>query len=152
VKIIVGADHAGRDLKNHIRRALKRLGHEVVDVGTMSAEAVDYPDYAREVAQAVQAGQFDRGVLVCGTGLGMCIAANRFPGVRAAAPRTEFEAALSRRHNDANVLCLGGRVQTPQLAESVMRAWLEADFDGGRHQRRVDKLTDPDFAAKAPKT
>ncbi len=151
MKIIVGADHAGFELKDHIRQVLERLGHEVTDVGTHSADSVDYPDYAREVAEAVQAGRFDRGVLVCGTGLGMCIAANRFSGVRAAAPRTEFEAALSREHNDANVLCLGGRVQTPQLAESVLHTWLETDFAGGRHQRRVDKMTDPEFAAQKKK-
>ena len=148
MKIIIGADHAGYELKDRVGEVLRRLGHDVTDVGTNTGDSVDYPDFARQVAAAVQAGEYQRGVLVCGTGLGMCIAANRFSGVRAVAPRTEFEADLSRRHNDANVLCLGGRVQTPELAESILKVWLATDFDGGRHQRRVDKMTDPAFAGR----
>jgi len=145
VKIVIGADHAGWELKEHIRRFLEGLGHQVVDVGTDGTARVDYPDYARAVAQGVQRGDFERGILVCATGVGMCMAANRFPAVRAAAPRTEFETRLSRAHNDANVLCLGGRIQAPPLAESITALWLATGFDGGRHQRRVDRLTDPDF-------
>lgn len=149
MKIAVGADHAGWALKEDLRRFLEQLGHEVRDVGTHSAEPVDYPDYAREVARLVDRGEVERGVLVCATGLGMCIAANRFRGVRAAAPRTEFEAAMSRAHNNANVLCLGGRIQAAPLAEALTRRWLETDFEGGRHQRRVDKLDGPEFTAGA---
>ena len=148
MKIVIGTDHAGLALKEHIVRLVERLGHEVVDVGTNSVESVDYPDYARMVARGVRSGSFDRGILVCATGLGMCIAANRFPGVRAVAPRTEFEARLSRAHNDANVLCLGARVHAVPLAEAITTRWLETAFEAGRHQRRVDALDDPAFAAE----
>lgn len=152
MKIIIGADHAGLQLKNHIRRFLEGRGHAVVDVGTSTADSVDYPDFARAVAGGVARGEADRGILVCATGLGMCIAANRFRGVRAVAPRTEFEAELSRRHNNANVLCLGGRLQAAPLAEAITARWLEAAFDGGRHQRRVDKMADPGFAGDGEKS
>ena len=145
VKIIVGSDHAGYDLKEHLRRWLAEQGHEVVDAGAHGTESVDYPDYARLVARAVAAGEAERGILVCATGLGMCMAANRFRRVRAAAPRTEFEAEMSRRHNDANVLCLGSRIHAAPMAEAITAAWLAADFDGGRHERRVGKMSDPDF-------
>jgi len=148
VKIVIGADHAGWELKERIRRFVEGLGHEVEDVGTHSAEPVDYPDFARMVARGVQSGSFERGILVCATGLGMCVAANRFPGVRAVAPRTEFEARFSRAHNDANVLCLGGRVHAAPLAEAITTRWIETAFDGGRHQRRVNRLDAPDFTAE----
>ena len=148
MRIIIGSDHAGWSLKEQIRALLERVGHQVEDVGTNGPESVDYPDYARRVARAVAEGEFERGVLVCATGLGMCIAANRFNRVRAVAPRTEFEAGLSRAHNDANVLCLGGRVQAAPLAEAITLRWLETGFEGGRHQRRIEKLSEPDFAAE----
>jgi ribose 5-phosphate isomerase B len=154
VKIVIGADHAGLELKEQVKRFLEGSGYEVVDVGTHSAESVDYPDYAREVAGAVARGRFSRGILVCATGLGMCMAANRFAAVRAAAPRTEYEAEMTRADNDSNVLCLGGRVQAPALALAITKRWLDAPYVGGRHQRRVEKMGDPNFTAEqidAPK-
>ena len=154
MKLAIGSDHAGWRLKEHLRRYLASLGHEVIDKGTTSEDSVDYPDYAQAVARAVVTGEADRGVLVCATGLGMCMAANRFRAVRASAPRTELEAALTRRDNDANVLCLGGRIQAPLLSEAITCRWLDEPFAGNetggagdRHKRRVDKMTDPHFTA-----
>ena len=140
MEFAVGADHAGFALKEKLKRELERLGHRVEDVGTHSAESVDYPDYAAEVARRVASGRAERGLLVCGTGTGMAMAANKVPGIRAAAATEPVAARLSREHNDANVLALGARLTDEARALDILHAWLEAEFEGGRHQRRVEKL------------
>ena len=136
----IGSDHAGYDLKERLKAELEELGFEPVDVGTHSAESVDYSDYAKRVASEVANGSVARGVLMCGTGLGMSYTANRFPGVRAALAWTPEIAELSRRHNDANVLVLPARFIEPAQGIEILRRWLEAPFDGGRHERRVAKI------------
>lgn len=138
MKIAAGADHAGFAVKQAVVRRLRAQGHEVVDVGTFDGEtSVDYPDYAHVVAAAVAAGEAERGVLVCGTGMGMCMAANRHRGIRAADCTTPHMAEMSRRHNDANVLCLGGRLLSEDEAWAITEVWMATPFDGGRHARRV---------------
>ena len=144
MRIAVGSDHAGLDVKNIVKERLEALGHEVTDLGTNSPARTDYPDYAHLVGKAVAAGKADRGVLVCATGIGMCIAANKVSGVRAALAYSEETARLSRAHNDSNVLCLGGRTMDLPLALSMLEIWLETPFDGGRHKPRVDKLEKTD--------
>lgn len=140
MKIALGSDHAGFALKEHLKQILVRPGTEVEDMGTDSSESVDYPDYARKVAEAVRDGKAERGVVVCATGIGVCIAANKVQGIRAAAPWSPETARLCRAHNDSNVLCLSGRYMEPALAEELLEIWLRTPFDGGRHQRRVDKI------------
>ena len=139
-RVPIGSDHAGYDLKERLKAELEELGFEPVDVGTHSAESVDYSDYAKRVASEVANGSVARGVLMCGTGLGMSYTANRFPGVRAALAWTPEIAELSRRHNDANVLVLPARFIEPAQGIEILRHWLEAPFDGGRHERRVAKI------------
>jgi ribose 5-phosphate isomerase B len=138
--IIVGSDHAGFDLKERVKEWLEQRGFAVEDVGARSPEQVDYPDVAHKVADAVSSGRLKRGLLVCGTGLGVAMAANRHAGVRAAAVWSEETARLAREHNDANVLALGGRTTDPVLAERILDTWLETPFAGGRHARRVEKI------------
>jgi ribose 5-phosphate isomerase B len=138
--VILGSDHAGFALKEKLKLALDRLGVAWEDVGTTSEDAVDYPDFAHQVAEAVASGRFSRGVLVCGTGIGVSITANRHPGVRAALACDENGARLSREHNDANVLALGGRTTDPTAAERILETWLNTPFAGGRHGRRVAKI------------
>lgn len=138
--IILGSDHAGFDLKEKLKRALERLGVPYEDVGTTGPESVDYPDYAHRVALAVGTGRYARGIVVCGTGLGVSMAANRHRGVRAAVAYDEETARLSREHNDANVLALGGRSLDHGLAERILEVWLKTPFAGGRHARRVAKI------------
>lgn len=140
MNIAVGADHAGYALKQELKRCLETWGHEVSDFGTDSPESVDYPDYAHAVGSAVVAGRCQYGILVCGTGIGMAIAANKVPGVRAANVDREDCARLSREHNDANVLTLGARVLSVEQAVALTRLWLETPFAGGRHKLRVDKM------------
>lgn len=140
MKIAVGCDHAGFVLKQAILEELRARGVEVADCGTGGPAACDYPDFAARVAELVCAGGADRGVLMCGTGLGMSMVANRFRGVRAAVVHDEFTAGMSRRHNDANVLCLGGRVLQPAPAAKLLGLWLETPFEGGRHAGRVAKV------------
>ena len=140
MKVIIGCDHGGFELKEALLAHLEQQGVELQDVGCFSRESVDYPDYAHKVASAVAQGEFDRGLLVCGTGLGMSMAANKHPGVRAALCSEPLSAAMSRAHNDANVLCLGGRVVGTGLAEEIVLAFLTAKFQGGRHARRVEKI------------
>jgi len=140
MRIAVGADHAGLDLKLHLSEALSRLGHEVDDLGTHGRESTDYPDWAARVAEAVATRRVERGVLVCGTGVGMAMAANRRRGVRAVAANDLFTARLAREHNDANLLALGARIVAPALAEEILRVFLETPFAGGRHAPRVAKL------------
>jgi ribose 5-phosphate isomerase B len=140
MRIAVAADHAGVALKDHLRGVLERLGHQVSDLGTHGAESVDYPDYAAAVGRAVAAGEADRGLLVCGTGVGMAMAANKIHGVRAASCNNLFLAQLARAHNDANVLALGAREIAPPHAAAILESFLATPFDGGRHQGRVDKI------------
>ena len=140
MKIAVAADHAGVNHKNRIAQMLRELGHDVVDMGTDGEESVDYPDFAFKVAHAVTGGDVERGVLVCATGLGMSMAANRVKGVRAALCRDERAAELSRSHNDSNVLCLAGRGESWEHVSTIVMKWLETPFDGGRHARRLAKL------------
>jgi ribose 5-phosphate isomerase B len=140
LRIAIGADHAGLALKDRLRARLEEAGYQVEDVGTHDAASVDYPDYAAAVGRRVSAGQAERGVLVCGTGVGMAMAANRIPGVRAACCNNLFVAGLSREHNDANVLTLGAREVAAEHAEAILKTFLETAYAGGRHQRRVDKL------------
>ncbi|MGH9510122.1 MAG: ribose 5-phosphate isomerase B [Terriglobales bacterium] len=141
MKVSIGADHAGFELKEKIRKLLGDQGIEVVDEGTHSVDSVDYPDYARKVAEAVARSEAQRGILVCGSGIGMAMAANKVHGVRAAHVTSEHEARLSREHNDANVLTLGARFLDDATAQRIVQAFLCARFDGGRHQRRVEKIT-----------
>ena len=141
MKIAIGADHAGFELKNQLGEALRKSGHQVCDFGTNSSESTDYPDYARHVAKAVAAGTAERGVLVCGSGIGMSIAANKVRGVRAALGVNLDVVRLTRAHNNANVLTLGARFIEPALAEQLVQAFLETPFEGGRHERRLSKLS-----------
>ncbi len=140
MRIAVASDHAGFDLKNEIVSFLCMEGHDVQDLGTYSTDSVDYPDYARLVVQELLTGRCDYGILICGTGIGMSMAANRHPGIRAALCTDPFMARISREHNDANVLCLGARVIGVGLALDIVNAWINASFAGGRHARRVEKI------------
>ena len=140
-KIAVGADHAGFELKTRLVEHLKENGYDVLDVGTDSEESVDYPDYAANVAEAVAGRRAGRGLLVCGSGLGAAIAANKVDGVRAVTANTVELARLSRQHNDANVLAVGARIVGPDAAKEILVSWLDTEYEGGRHQRRVDKIT-----------
>jgi len=140
--VAVGADHAGFHLKEALKGWLIDHGYQVADYGTHTAEPVDYPDYAAEVAEAVADGKVERGVLVCGTGIGMAIAANKVPGVRAALCSDLYTARMSREHNDANVLALGGRLMGPEMAVDILRMWIETDFGNDRHRRRLHKIGD----------
>jgi ribose 5-phosphate isomerase B len=141
MKIAFGADHGGIELKRNLMEYVRGKGHAVVNCGADSKEAVDYPDYARRVADLVLGGQVDRGVLICKTGVGMSIAANKIPGIRAALPFNEEIAALSRRHNDSNVIVFSGSFTDSENAQRMLDIWLISDFEGGRHQIRVDKFT-----------
>ena len=141
MRIALGADHAGVALKHDIRQLLDERGIAYQDFGTNSTESVDYPDVAATVAQEVASGAFDRGILVCGSGIGMAIAANKVAGIRAASVVDEDAARLSREHNDANVLTLGGRVVDEITARKILDIWLATPFAGGRHQRRVDQIS-----------
>ncbi|MEO8139239.1 MAG: ribose 5-phosphate isomerase B [Gemmatimonadota bacterium] len=138
--IPIGADHAGFALKERLKQELRNLGFEPLDLGTNSADSTDYPDYAHPVAEQIERGDVRRGVLLCGTGLGMAYAANRHHGVRAAVAWTPEVARLSRSHNDANILVLPARFVSEQEGLEILRAWLKEPFEGGRHQRRVDKI------------
>ena len=143
-RIAIGADHAGFAVKQAIKKHLEQAGYNVDDVGTESEESVDYPEFARAVAEKVAGGMAQLGVLVCGTGMGMAIAANKVPGIRAAVAHDKMTARLAREHNDANVLTLGARVVDPSQAVEIVREFLDAQFAGGRHQRRIDKIAEMD--------
>ncbi len=144
MRIAVAADHAGFEMKEFVRRWLAEAGHEVADVGAFSETSVDYPDFARPACAKVLSGEADRAVLVCGSGVGMSMAANRFRGIRAVLCADLYLARYSRLHNDANVLCLPGRLMGKGLCEEVLRVWMETPFEGGRHARRVAKLDEMD--------
>jgi len=138
--IVIASDHAGVDLKARIVELIGEIGHDVRDLGPADTTSVDYPDFAHAVARAVETGEAERGILVCGTGIGMSLAANRHPLVRAALCHDAFTAEMARRHNDANVLCIGSRSTGPGVAEQMVRIFLETSFEGGRHRRRVEKI------------
>ncbi|WP_022729491.1 ribose 5-phosphate isomerase B [Fodinicurvata sediminis] len=138
--IALASDHAGYGLKSLLAEEIVKLGHTVLDLGTDSEESVDYPDYGRAMAEAIAEGRVKRGVIVCGTGIGISMAANRNPAVRAALCSDETSARLARQHNDANVLALGARLVGEEVAKACLKVFLETEFEGGRHQRRVDKL------------
>ena len=138
--IALGADHAGYEVKEKIKTMLKSLGLDVQDFGTNSIESTDYPDYAHKVAEAVSSGKVERGILVCGTGIGMSIAANKHKGVRAAVVESVEAIKLARQHNDANILALGARITPWDKAQEIVKIFLSTAFEGGRHQRRVEKI------------
>lgn len=140
MKVALAADHAGFEEKEKVKRTLDELGVEYTDMGTTSTESVDYPDFARKVGEAVARGDYDQGLLVCGSGTGMAIAANKIPGVRAAVAWNAEIARLARQHNDANVLSLAARFSSDEEIRSILDAWFSADFEGGRHARRVEKI------------
>lgn len=140
--IAIGSDHAGYPLKEPLLEALREAGYQVQDFGAFSLDPVDYPDVAREVAEAVASGEYERGILVCGTGIGMSMAANKVKGIRAAACSEPYSAMMSRLHNNANILAIGSRVVGPGLAMEIAKSFLETDFEwGSRHERRVDKIS-----------
>lgn len=142
MKVALGADHAGFRLKNEIKNFIESLGHEVTDVGPHSEDSVDYPDFASKACQLVLEGQVDKGILICGTGIGMTIAANKIPGIRCALVHDAFSAKATREHNDSNVLAMGERVIGPGLAQDIVKIWLETPFSQSeRHQNRVDKIS-----------
>jgi ribose 5-phosphate isomerase B len=141
--ILIGSDHAGFSLKTFLKEVMEQDGLQVVDVGCAADISCDYPDYARLLCERIQSGEAPRGVLICGTGLGMSMAANRFRGIRAALCTSEYQARMSRAHNDANILIIGGRITGVEMALSILRTWLETSFEGGRHQRRIDRIESP---------
>ncbi len=140
--IAIGSDHGGFDLKNIIIEHLKSCGVEVEDFGCYSKESVDYPDFAKAVAVAVSKGQYEKGIVICSTGIGVSIAANKVAGIRCALVHDLLSASLTKRHNDSNVLAMGAFIVGPELAKKITDTWLGATFEGGRHQRRIDKITD----------
>ncbi len=141
MKIVIGADHGGYELKERLKEVILSVGHEVNDVGCFSLASVDYPDIAMAVAAEVLDRKSEAGILVCGTGIGMSMAVNRHPQLRAALCHDEYTARMSREHNDANILCLGARVIGIGVAEAIVTTWLRTSFAGGRHQLRIDKFT-----------
>jgi ribose 5-phosphate isomerase B len=142
MKIALGADHGGFQLKEKVARLLEQLGHQVEDTGCHSSDSVDYPDFADPVVVLVADGDCDRGILICGTGIGMSLAANRNRKIRAANCHDEYTARMSREHNDANILCLGARVIGEGVAVDLIKVWLDTAFAGGRHQQRIAKYSD----------
>jgi ribose 5-phosphate isomerase B len=140
MRVYLGSDHAGFELKEQVRDVLRDLGHDVIDIGPYTDESVDYPDYAQRVGRAVASGDAPFGVLICGTGIGMAIAANKVPGIRAVQASDPEMARMARLHNDANILTLPGRYIGKEQAAEVLSAFLSTQFEGGRHQRRVDKI------------
>ncbi len=140
MRVALASDHAALSLRQEVFNALQELGEEAVDLGTFEEASVDYPDYAIRAVEALRNGEAERAVIMCGTGIGISMAANRHKGIRAALCATEFDARMARSHNDANILALGGRTMGPGLARSILEVWLTTPFAGGRHQRRVDKI------------
>ena len=143
MKIAIAADHGGFELKDSMVEYIKSLGNEVVDLGTNSADSVDYPDYAKKVCEEIQKGNSDLGILICGTGIGMSLAANKFEGIRAACVSDVYSAKMSRNHNNANVLCIGARVIGDEVAKLIIKTFLENEFEAGRHQRSCLLYTSP---------
>ncbi|OGN89545.1 MAG: ribose 5-phosphate isomerase B [Chloroflexi bacterium RBG_13_46_14] len=141
MKIAIGCDHRGIEFKKSVIKVVEQAGYTVKDFGSYTEDAVDYPDIAKEVGEAVVSGDYDRGILICGTGIGMCIAANKIDGIRAALCHNDFCALRSRQHNDANVLCMGSEIVKEEMPK-IVNTFLTTEFEGGRHQRRVDKMKD----------
>lgn len=139
--IAIGCDHAGIELKEEIISLLKNLNIEFIDFGTDTSESVDYPDFGEKVSEAVSTGKIEKGILICGTGIGMSIVANKFPGIRASLCNELFTAKMSRLHNDANILVLGGRIVGKDLAKEIVRTWVNTPFEGNKHSRRLDKIS-----------
>lgn len=140
MKYFIGADHAGIDIKAYVKELFENLGHEVVDLGPDTKDRVDYPDYAAKVCEAVLEEKDSKGILICGSGIGMSMAANKFDGIRAALCHNEYAAQMAREHNDANVICIGERVSGFGMVEAIVKAWDNASFAGGRHEGRVEKI------------
>lgn len=141
MKVVIGSDHGGFDLKEVLKKHLIEKGLEVTDVGAYDTNSVDYPDIAKKACEYVVSGECSWGVLVCGTGIGISIAANKVRGIRCALVNNEYSAEMTRRHNDANMLAFGGRVVGPDLAKNILNAYINAEFEGGRHQNRIDKIS-----------
>lgn len=139
-KFVIASDHGGLALKEAICAYLKEQGVEISDLGTMTDDSVDYPDYGVKVARAVSTGEADKGILICGTGIGMSIVANKFPGIRAALITDDFTARMSKEHNNANIIVMGGRILSSDQARKMVQIWLETAYEGGRHQKRLDKI------------
>ena len=142
MRIVVASDHRGFQVKARILNQIAELGHEIVDLGPVTNDIVDYPDFGAKASKLVSEGQADRAILICGSGIGMSIVANKFPGVRAALCHDELTAEMSRRHNDANVLCLSADLLGERLTFRMIEIWLETEFEGGRHARRIGKIAD----------
>jgi ribose 5-phosphate isomerase B len=142
MRIAIGCDHRGFDAKTKLMELINRLGHEVTDFGAFGSESCDYPDIAAQVGRKVGAGEVDRGILICGTGIGMCIAANKIQGVRAAPCHDDLTAEMSRRHNDLNVLCLSADMLGERLIDRLVEVWLTTPFEGGRHLKRIEKIAE----------
>jgi len=140
MQIGMACDHGGFELKEELKRHLQSLGHEPLDLGTFNEDSVDYPDYGVLVAEKISKGEMEKGILICGTGIGMSIVANKFRGVRAALANDLFSARFCREHTDANILVIGGRIVGRELAKEIVRVWVETPFIGGRHQRRLEKI------------
>lgn len=140
MKYFIGADHAGIDIKKYVKELFEAKGHEVIDLGPFDKERVDYPDFAAKVCQEVINNVNSKGILICGSGIGMSMAANKFDGIRAALCHNEYSARMAREHNDANIICLGERVSGFGMIEAIVEAWLNASFEGGRHEGRVEKI------------
>lgn len=145
MKIVIGSDHAGYELKEAVKTMLEDKGYEIMDVGCHSTESVDYPKYGHAVGKAVASGEAERGIAICGTGIGISIAANKVPGVRAGVVHSLWTAEMTKAHNDANVLCMGARVVDQQLAFDMVNKWLETEFMGDKHLRRINEIEDMDF-------
>lgn len=141
MKVILTADHAGMTIRNEVKSLLEEMGIEYEDAGCEGGSSVDYPDYSLPAAERIANGEFDRGIFICGTGIGMSIAANKVKGIRCALAHDVYSAKSTREHNDSNVLAMGERVIGPGLAREIAKTWLETEFDGGRHERRVNKIT-----------
>lgn len=142
MKLAIGSDHGGFDLKQVVMELLREEGVDYTNMGPETAESVDYPVYGQKVAEAVASGEYDRGIAICGTGVGISIAVNKVPGIRGSLCTNEYMAEMTRRHNDSNVLVLGGRVLGDDLAKNIVKTWLHTEFEGGRHQRRIDMIGD----------
>jgi len=149
---VIASDHGGLELKEAILHFCKTRKMDVRDLGTNGPESVDYPDFGEKVARAVSSGEVEAGILICGTGIGMSIVANKFPGVRAALAHDEFTAQMAKEHNNANILVMGGRVQTPEQGVKMVTSWLDSKFEGGRHQRRLDKIAEIEEEIRSEKS
>ena len=145
MKLVIGSDHAAYEMKEAIKKKLTDEGHEVIDVGCDSTESVDYPKYGHAVGRMVASGEAERGIAVCGSGIGISIACNKVPGIRAALCTSVEMAEMCRRHNNANVVCMGGRMISQELAFDIVDKWLTTEFEGGKHLRRINELEDLDF-------